>query len=543
MWRVQGFVGRVLHRCHGSAPLRLPQNHYVEDEVINSSTALSTSRHSSGSGFSVTSQKEDDGKRRKKQGTFQFGYAELPRYTALDAVGWGAAAVLFMQICRRIHSQFSSGTEPSPIPGAQTAPSTLHKCGYRILLEILSKRDVLPRGTSVLCLPGVPERQNQDQSPAQSSSSSSSSSSSNRTGDSSVHCSSEEDHLTAGCSISHQQGALLNQDSSLHEESFLSASCPLQNDANQHNTETKDANDKDMSNEEKLAGAALDLRHVGDTSIPVVLNIIGLESAKTENYEEAFTCFLAAAQQGYSKAQFNTGVCYEKGRGVRKDNDKALYYYQQAAVGGHRQAQYRYAKLLLTSRGHQSLEELNVAISFLEQAAAAGLTKAQVCLASVYSQEQVRDGSKSVQYLKMAAASGDDTALLYLGQCFESGFGVQQNLRTAIEYYKRAARAGNSQAKSLLMPPNDTDSKENAVLRSIRSAPCFPVADGRLQQPLFSLSSHVPHFNSHPINLPFLPHSWSTGSLCVPTALSSAPLHLHPHSTEGGMCQWTVGIG
>lgn len=48
----------------------------------------------------------------------------------------------------------------------------------------------------------------------------------------------------------------------------------------------------------------------------------GLESAKSENYEEAFTCFLAAAQQGYSKAQFNTGVCYEKGRGVSKDKEK-----------------------------------------------------------------------------------------------------------------------------------------------------------------------------------------------------------------------------
>lgn len=47
----------------------------------------------------------------------------------------GAAAVLFMQICRRIHSQFSSTSEPSPNPGALTAPSTLHKCGYRILLE------------------------------------------------------------------------------------------------------------------------------------------------------------------------------------------------------------------------------------------------------------------------------------------------------------------------------------------------------------------------------------------------------------------------
>lgn len=34
------------------------------------------------------------------------------------------------------------------------------------------------------------------------------------------------------------------------------------------------------------------------------------------------------------------------------------------------------------------------------------LPQAQVCLASVYSQEPVRDGSKSVQYLKMAAESG-----------------------------------------------------------------------------------------------------------------------------------------
>lgn len=51
----------------------------------------------------------------------------------------------------------------------------------------------------------------------------------------------------------------------------------------------------------------------------------------------------------------------------------------------------------------------------------------------------------------------DDTALLFLGQCFESGFGVQQNLRTAIEYFKRAAQAGNKQAKSLLAPPNGKD--------------------------------------------------------------------------------------
>ena len=50
--------------------------------------------------------------------------------------------------------------------------------------------------------------------------------------------------------------------------------------------------------------------------------VSGLESAKSENYHQAFTCFLAAAEQGYNKAQFNVGVCYEKGRGVSKDKEK-----------------------------------------------------------------------------------------------------------------------------------------------------------------------------------------------------------------------------
>ncbi|CAJ1058503.1 death ligand signal enhancer isoform X2 [Xyrichtys novacula] len=433
MWRVHGFVGRALHRFHGSVPLRLSQNHHVEDEVLNSSSVLSTSRQSS----DCSSQKQEDGERRKKQRTFRFNYTELPRYTALDAVGWGAAAALFMQICRRIHSQFSSSTELSPTPGPLTAPSNLHKCGYRILLETLSRRDVLPVGRRVACLP---EKQNHSQSAVENSSSDS--------GDSGLHSNNE---LAADCSISDQHQALLNLDSSVPEDLLLQASCPLQNDSNRDNTETQNTNDKEvLPDEERLAGAAVNLRHVGDASIPIVLNIIGLENAKSENYEEAFICFVAAAQQGYSKAQFNTGVCYEKGRGVSKDKEKALYYYQQAAAGGHRQAQYRYAKLLLTIRGHQSLEELNRAINLLEQAAAAGITEAQVCLASVYSQEPVRDGSKSVQYLKMAAERGDNSALLFLGQCFESGFGVQQNLSTAIEYYKRAARAGNKHAKSLL---------------------------------------------------------------------------------------------
>ncbi|XP_068181627.1 death ligand signal enhancer isoform X2 [Antennarius striatus] len=527
MWRVQGFVLRALHRCYGNNPLRLPQTHHVEDEVISSSNVLSTSRHTSDS----SSQKEEGGDWRQKQRTFQYEFAELPRYTALDAVGWGAAAALFMQICRRIHSQLSSGTESNPINGSLSAGSTLYKCGYRILLDTLSRRDILPRQRSVLGLQGVPENQ-------------SSSSGGGTTGTAASHHSSREDHLTTECSTFDQQRTPLSQDSPIFEESIVSASCPLQNDGNRNSTKSNNSNNqKALSDEERLAEAILNLKHVGDDSVPVILNIIALENARSENYDEAFPYFVAAAQQGYSKAQFNVGVCYEKGRGVRKDTEKAINYYQQAAAGGHIQAQYRYAKLLLTTREHQSLEELNTAITLLEQSAAAGFTKAQVCLASVFTQKPVRNGRKSVQFLKMAAESGDSTALLFLGQCYQSGFGVQQNMKRAVFYYRQAARAGNKQAQLLLLPPTCTESKEDAVLRSIRSAPCFPEADHLLQQPLSSLAGHIPPSTGHPVSLPVLPHSWSTGSLFVPMTLFSRPLQVNHHSTEEGSCQWTVGIG
>ncbi|KAM9795284.1 death ligand signal enhancer [Neosynchiropus ocellatus] len=506
MWRVQGFVGRVLHRCHANPSLRLTQSHHVEDEFINSSTALTTSRHSSDG----SSQREEDDRRRKKWRAFQFGHNELPRYTALDAVGWGAATVLFMQICRRIHSQFTPGSEPSPSSGTQS--NTLQKWGYRIVFEILS-RNVLPRKGSSLFL------HSQDHSLCHSSSVS----------EEGVQSSSEERHLITDIT-DHQ--AELTPEPLLPDESQLLASFPLQNDSKQENTESITAHQKESTAEEKLTAAALNLGHVGTTGVPVVLNVIGLEQAKTGNYDEAFLCFYAAAQLGYCKAQFNTAVCYEKGRGVCSDGEKALQYYKKAAVGGHRQAQYRYAKLLLQSRGHQGLEELNTAIGFLERASSAGLTKAQVCLASIYSQEPVKDECKSVRYLQMAAQSRDSTALLLLGQCYESGFGVQQNPRTAVEFYKQAAQGGNKQAQMLL---NVTGTKD-ALLRSIHSSPCFLPSDN-----VSSVAGPVALSAGHTLAVPFLPHSWSTGNVCGSNILSAVPLHLYPRSTDAGSCRWTVG--
>lgn len=49
-----------------------------------------------------------------------------------------------------------------------------------------------------------------------------------------------------------------------------------------------------MSNEEKLAGAAFSLKQVGDTSIPVILNIIGNKKWQQSSHTDvAFSSHLS----------------------------------------------------------------------------------------------------------------------------------------------------------------------------------------------------------------------------------------------------------
>ncbi|XP_062380849.1 death ligand signal enhancer [Sardina pilchardus] len=504
MWRVQGIVGRVLYRWHSNTPLRLTQSPLREDEVINTSSLLSTNFHSDN---------REDGEERRRKRTSQFYYTGLPRYTALDAVGLGAAAVLLMQICKRIHFQFTNVGEQNPRPTQHREPGLIRRCSYRILLDIISRqqdltRHVLPGALSLNRQRGALETLDQSSSSGSTSS---------------VSCD--------------QQVALLSQESALSEESFEDASV-LCNEAKPEKQKEQISQDS-LPPEEKLTEATENLKHVADTSVPVILNIIGLESAKAGDYEAAFSCFLASAQHRYSKAQFNVGVCYEKGRGVQRNLNKALQFYRRAAAAGHRQAQYRCAKLLLSSRRQQRAEDLDTAITLLQSAAAAGLTEAQLYLGVLFSQDPTRDEGKAVQFLRMAAQSGDSAGLLYLGQCYENGVGVNQCLSTAVNLYRQSTAAGNQRARGLLTALCSRE--EDRVLRSIRSAPSFSALDGMT---LGSVLSEVfqetgpgqRQVSDWPVQP--LPHSWSTGNLRVP------PTHLYPlSSADNAASKWTIGVG
>ena len=59
--------------------------------------------------------------------------------------------------------------------------------------------------------------------------------------------------------------------------------------------------------------------------------------------KEDFIYDLSLATQGVSVSQYNTGVNYYIGRGVTKDIEKAVYWYQMANEQGHSKAPFNIA--------------------------------------------------------------------------------------------------------------------------------------------------------------------------------------------------------
>ena len=66
----------------------------------------------------------------------------------------------------------------------------------------------------------------------------------------------------------------------------------------------------------------------------------GLEATKRGEYQTAFKLWLPLAEQGEASAQFNLGMMYDNGQGVKQDDVEAVKWYRQAAEQGYAKAQY-----------------------------------------------------------------------------------------------------------------------------------------------------------------------------------------------------------
>ncbi|XP_072368800.1 DAP3-binding cell death enhancer 1-like [Scyliorhinus torazame] len=427
MWRLKAAAGRVFHRWSVTGPspsLRLPPTHCAEDDGSKPSPLVYTRPPFENS--SADSQNGDGGEKRKreKQQSARFYSKQLPRFSGLDAVGWGAAAVVLLQFARHLHHQFSQHDGPRKSDGASPfcvrsiVTSTLAPARIKFSRCILPQCETPHLSSNSTDQPSVSTR------------------SSSLANVNIVYSRTEQQELDES----------IEQDELLFVKGIHCSECGLPDGNGRQGALQRE----EISPEEILNRATSNLRGAAESSISSILNVIGLENIKAKDYDMAFSCLMIAASQGYSKAQYNVGVCYELGRGTIKDIEKAALYYSRAAAQGHNMAQFHWAKYLLHVKPGRTIGDTQEAIQQLEKAAKSGIKEAQAYLGVFFTKEPHQDLERAARYLTMASASGDPASQYYLGICYQKGWGVQKDFQRAVELYQKAASCEHADAQCAL---------------------------------------------------------------------------------------------
>ena len=81
------------------------------------------------------------------------------------------------------------------------------------------------------------------------------------------------------------------------------------------------------------------------------------------------------ATQGVTVSQYNTGVNYYIGRGIDKDLEKAVYWYQMASEEGHSKAPFNIG--IIYARGEVTDKDLTLALEYFLLSAERGNKEAK----------------------------------------------------------------------------------------------------------------------------------------------------------------------
>ncbi len=174
----------------------------------------------------------------------------------------------------------------------------------------------------------------------------------------------------------------------------------------------------------------------------------GVAAFTRDDYQTALSEWRPLAESGQADAQFNLGVLYDEGLGVKQDQAQAVQWYRRAAEQGHAQAQYNLAVLYASGLG--VAQDYAEAARWYRQAALQNLREAQFNLGVLYENGFGinQDYTEAAHWYRQAAEQGHIAAQNNLGVLYVNGQGVPQDLMVAYAWYEVAAAWGNTKARS-----------------------------------------------------------------------------------------------
>ncbi len=141
----------------------------------------------------------------------------------------------------------------------------------------------------------------------------------------------------------------------------------------------------------------------------VALLSLGLAQAAWADNVPDFKETFQVAKQGNAQAQFNLGVMYYDGQGVRQDYAQAVQWYRKAAEQGYANAEYNLGWMYEEGKGVR------------------------------------QNYTQAEQWYRKAAEQGLAEAQYNLGVMYAKGEGVRQNYKIAKEWFGKACDNGLQQ--------------------------------------------------------------------------------------------------
>ena len=160
--------------------------------------------------------------------------------------------------------------------------------------------------------------------------------------------------------------------------------------------------------------------------------------------------FEKSAEQGNTEGQFSSARLYSKGKGVNQSYSRAAYWYEKAAQQGHIEAQFRLANIYLEGIGTE--QSNSKAFEWTSSAANNEHGQAQSNLGCFYLEGKIvnKDLIKASEWFDKAVQKDIADAQFYLGLMYLEGIGREVDQDKAAELFMKAAKQKHVEAQYLM---------------------------------------------------------------------------------------------
>jgi TPR repeat protein len=166
----------------------------------------------------------------------------------------------------------------------------------------------------------------------------------------------------------------------------------------------------------------------------------GLAAFKNKDYQKAFQEFKAGADAGQAEAEFDLGVMYAQGFGVRRDLTAAANWYRKAADQGNAEAQFALGQMY--GHGWGVPRDTADALRWFEMANSVDSDGPPTDWQSIDGYGMTKDPQQAAYWYRMAANSGHPEAQYFLALLYASGTGVKKDAEQAERWVSSSAGQG-----------------------------------------------------------------------------------------------------